>query len=57
MHDPTYVKDEINANPEWRLAFILSEILNDNAPIRWSNYLGTARCLLAAYDMTPKKQA
>ena len=29
MNDPTYVKDEIEANPAWDLAFTLSEIQND----------------------------
>jgi hypothetical protein len=54
MADPTYVKDEVEANVEWHVAWTLSEILNDNAPIGWSRYCGTARCLLAAWDMTPK---
>lgn len=54
MSDPTYVKDEINADPEWELAFTLSEIMNDNAPIGWSRYIGAAKCLLAAYEIKPK---
>lgn len=56
MADPTYDKTEIEKNPEWRLAFILSEIMNDGAPIGWSKYRGAAVCLLAAYDMTPKSK-
>jgi hypothetical protein len=52
--DPTYVKDEIDANPEWELAFTLSELLNDEAPIGWSKYIGMARCLLAAYEIKRK---
>lgn len=35
MNDPTYERDKINANPVWELAFSLSEIENDNAPIGW----------------------
>jgi len=54
MSDPTYQRDLIDANPVWQLAFTLSEIENDNAPIGWSRYIGKAECLLAAYDITPK---
>jgi len=53
-NDPTYVRNEINSNPEWELAFILSEIMNDFAPIGWSQYIGPAKCLLAHYDIKPK---
>lgn len=52
--DPTYIKDEIEANQEWHVAWVLSEILNDNAPIGWSRYIGTAQCLLAAFDIRAK---
>lgn len=57
MNDPTYVRSEIDANPEWELAFILSEILNDGAPLGWGKYIGPAKCLLAAYDMKRKVAA
>ena len=56
MSDPTYERDKIRANPEWDLAFVLSEIENDSAPIGWSRYIGTAKCLLAHYDIKPKSQ-
>jgi hypothetical protein len=54
MSDPTYNRIEIDKNPEWRLAFVLSEIQNDSAPIGWSKYLGAAKCLLGAFDISPK---
>jgi len=54
MADPTYVKDEISANPDWDLAFSLSEIMNDSAPIGWSRYIGAARCLRALYRIERK---
>lgn len=54
--DHTYVISEIEANPEWELAFALSEILNDNAPIGWSKYISVARCLLASYNISQKLQ-
>lgn len=50
-NDPTYNRDEINANQEWELAFTLSEIENDNAPIGWSRYLLTAQLLLHHYEI------
>lgn len=54
MNDPTYVRSEIEANPEWELAFTLSEIMNDNAPIGWSKYISVAKCLLKSYDIKRK---
>lgn len=53
-NDPTYLTAEIEANPEWQLAFSLSEILNDNAPIGWSKYIGVAKCLRFNYDIKKK---
>jgi hypothetical protein len=55
MNDPTYQKDEIDANPVWRLAFLLSELQNDNAPIGWSNRIWIAECLLRKLDITWKE--
>jgi hypothetical protein len=52
--DPTYVSAEIDADPVWRLAFWLSEIDNDHAPIGWGAYLPLARALLATFDLTRK---
>ena len=53
MGDPTYVKEEIDANPEWRLAFLLSELMNDDAPIGWSKYISVARSILKYYERKP----
>jgi hypothetical protein len=55
--DPTYVKDEISGKPEWELAFTLSEIMNDNAPIGWGKYVGPAKCLLDSYIIQRKQKA
>jgi hypothetical protein len=55
MPDPTYVRSEIDANPEWELAFTISEIENDNAPIGWGRYITKARNLLAIYNIKRKK--
>ncbi len=55
MSDPTYNKELIDANPEWQLAFSLSEIMNDNAPLGWGKYIGTAKCLLANYTIERRK--
>ena len=54
MTDPTYVKEEIAHNPAWALAFSLSEIMNDTAPIGWSKYIWIAECLLANFNVTRK---
>jgi hypothetical protein len=51
MNDPSYVRAEIDANPAWRLAFWLSEVDNDNAPIGWSRYIALAQSLLAKFTM------
>lgn len=56
MSDPTYVKDLIDANPVWKLAFELSEFDNDNAPIGWSRYISMASLLLSKYELIEKKE-
>lgn len=55
MSDPTYDPKEINANPIWKLAFTMSEIDNDNAPIGWSEYTHLSRWLLDKYDIREKE--
>jgi len=57
VNDPTYNREEIDKNPVWQLAFILSEIQNDAAPIGWSKYIWVAKCLLDAYDMKLKPKS
>lgn len=56
MADPTYVRSEIDAKPEWELAFALSEIMNDNAPIGWGEFIFAAKCLLANYNIERKAE-
>ena len=51
MSDPTYDKEQIANNPAWELAFTLSEIQNDSAPLGWGKYIWIAECLLAAYEI------
>lgn len=46
MQDPTYNRKEIDNNSITKLAFILSELHNDNAPIGWSSYIVIARWLI-----------
>ena len=43
MSDPTYDREVIKADPVWEAAFIMSEMLNDNAPIGWGEYIEAAR--------------
>lgn len=54
MNDPTYVQSEIDANPVWQLAFSLSEIQNDHAPLGWGRYIYVAECLLNNYEIKRK---
>jgi len=52
MPDPTYDKELIDANPVWKLAFLMSETDNDNAPIGWSAYIRIANGLTLAKEKT-----
>ena len=45
MNDPTYDKKEIEANPVWHLAWFISELVNDLAPVGWGRYIKIARAL------------
>jgi len=54
-NDPTYVKSEIEANPDWKLAFTLSEIDNDTAPLGWFKYIHLAIWIRTNFDEKEKK--
>lgn len=54
MDDPTYNVEEINKNPVWQLAYSLSEIMNDDAPLGWAKYIFAAECLLSNYKIERK---
>jgi hypothetical protein len=54
MNDPIYRSDLINADPIWKLAFELSEVDNDDAPLGWSAYVPMARHLLSRYRLIEK---
>jgi len=56
MPDPTYVIAEIEAKPVWELAYSLSEIQNDMAPIGWGKYIWLAEGLLANYNIERKSK-
>ncbi len=45
MPDPTYNKVEIFAKPIWKAAWLMSEHLNDSAPLGWSRYIPVAETL------------
>ena len=42
MPDPTYVPARISENPVWKIAFTLSEVANNKAPVGWSEYIPLA---------------
>jgi len=52
--DPTYVREDIRSNPEWDLAFVLSELQNDDALFGWGKYIGLAKSLRTYFDITRK---
>lgn len=54
MTDPTYVKAEIDAKPEWKEAFRLSELYNDNAPIGWSQCIGMTEAEAKTLYLPPR---
>ena len=54
MEDPTYNKEVINKDPITKLAFFLSEIDNDNAPIGWFKYSNLASAILSKYELVEK---
>lgn len=56
MTDPTYNRKNIDANPVWYLAFVISEIKNDNAPIGWGQYITLAEGLLDNFDIKRKEK-
>ena len=56
MEDPTYELPRIKRDPRWHLAYILSEHLNDNAPIGWSKYLPLADELHREFFIKPKHE-
>ena len=57
MADPTYAREDIRANPVWDVAFVLSEIQNDGAPIGWGRYISTAKCLMSTFEIRRKEDS
>lgn len=55
MQDSTYDTEIIKANPIWELAFTISEIDNDQAPIGWNRYIYLAELLLRTYVIERKE--
>lgn len=55
LDDPTYDKKLIDQNPVWKLAFWMSEIDNDNAPIGWAKYTILAGAFLDKFVLTEKE--
>ena len=42
MADPTYSMGEIESNGTLHIAYILSELVNDNSPIGWGKFIPIA---------------
>ena len=56
IHDPTYDKKEIERRLDWKLAFLLSELANDDAPMGWSRYIPIAQRALKDAQELPKHE-
>ena len=56
MGDPTYDRERIDKNPVWRLAFKLSEMDNEIAPVGWSDYIYKAEHILEEYELKRTSQ-
>lgn len=54
MTDPTYDTERIKLDPIWYLAFRMSEVDNDNAPIGWFKYIHLARYVLDRFEEKKK---
>jgi hypothetical protein len=54
IDDPTYDRERIDRDPVWKLAFWMSEIDNDAAPIGWFRYVHLARALIDTFEPTKK---
>lgn len=55
--DPTYDVDTIKGNPEWHIAWILSEHCNDSAPMGWSRYVPAAKSIMRAMVVLPRGES
>jgi len=56
LPDPTYIVEDIQRDPIWRLAFEMSELDNDNAPIGWGQYIELARLMTHKYEIREKRK-
>lgn len=54
--DPTYDRDQIRMNGTWGIAFIISEMVNDGAPIGWGRYIPLAEEVLKKAQAEERKR-
>jgi hypothetical protein len=48
--------DKTTANTTDRVAWILCQIIDDDAPLRWTRYRGFARCIAANKELMAELQ-
>jgi len=53
MQDPTYDREVISKNGIWNIAFTISEMVNDMAPIGWSKYVPIAEKTVKEASLGP----
>lgn len=49
-----FERDKIAENPTLQLAWDISQIVDDDAPLKWYKHVFTAKCLLSGYEMKRK---
>lgn len=54
MPDPTYNKNMIDTDPIWKLAFEMSEMDNNYAPLGWGQYIHLATLIFSKYELRKK---
>jgi hypothetical protein len=53
---PVYAAAEKGKNPVEDLAWLMSELHNDNAPIGWRGYIPLAAALMERFEMKERKR-
>ena len=55
LPDPTYNKKEIVKNPAWHIAWIISQCVDDEAPLGWSKRIWIADQIVKELNVKPTR--
>ena len=50
MSDPTYDRKAINRKTTWKIAYLISEMTNDDAPVGWGRFIPVAEVIVAMIE-------